>query len=156
MSSLGVNNNPGPGAYKTSYSSIFKKSPYIIIGNEQRPELTSKDIMNTPGPNNYLPNISTVKRTSANWTIQESKIHESLSNSSGKKESPSLFNTPGPGSYNINVFASSELKKAPRAFLAGKNISTRLKNVFPSPLEYSPSLESIKRKSPTHKIGSSL
>jgi hypothetical protein len=62
---------------------------------------------------------------------------------------------PGPGAYNQRFDASSQLRKSPKAFFAGKytkQIATP--NMTPSPLEYSPSVENIKKKSPIYKIGS--
>lgn len=64
-----ANNNPGPGAYKTFYDNIMRKNPRAVIGTSQRKELTSKDVMKTPGPANYLPNIDAVKRGHNHWTI---------------------------------------------------------------------------------------
>jgi hypothetical protein len=57
-----ANNNPGPGAYKTFYENIYKKNPRAFIGSSKRKDLTSKDVINTPGPSNYLPNIEAVKK----------------------------------------------------------------------------------------------
>ena len=64
-----ANNNPGPGAYRTFYDNIMRKNPRPVIGTSKRKELTSKDIMNSPGPANYLPNIDAVKRSHNHGTI---------------------------------------------------------------------------------------
>ena len=80
-----TNNNPGPGAYKTHYDTIFKNNPKATIGASKRTELNPKDLLNTPGPANYLPNIDAVKRTAANWTIKTAKRYETPDNSSHGK-----------------------------------------------------------------------
>lgn len=77
------NNNPGPGAYKTFYDTIMRKNPRAVIGTSKRKDLTSKDIINAPGPSNYLPNIDAVKKIPNTWTISpgrrygEDKLRES-------------------------------------------------------------------------------
>ena len=82
------NNNPGPGTYKTHYNSIFRNNPKAVIGSSKRTELNPKDIMNSPGPSNYLPNIDAVKKTSANWTIKTAKRYDTPDNTSrGRKNS---------------------------------------------------------------------
>lgn len=82
------NNNPGPGAYKTHYNSILRNNPKAVIGSSKRTELNPKDIVNTPGPSNYLPNIDAVKKTSANWTIKTAKRYDTPDNTSrGRKNS---------------------------------------------------------------------
>ena len=50
-----ANNNPGPGAYRTIYDNIMRKNPRPVIGTSKRKDLTAKDIINGPGPANYLP-----------------------------------------------------------------------------------------------------
>lgn len=70
------NKNPGPGAYKTHYESILRSNPKAIIGSSKRTDLNPKDIINTPGPSNYLPNIDAVKRTSTNWTMKTAKRYD--------------------------------------------------------------------------------
>jgi hypothetical protein len=50
-----ANNNPGPGAYRTIYENIMRKNPRPVIGSSKRKDLTAKDVINTPGPANYLP-----------------------------------------------------------------------------------------------------
>ena len=83
------NNNPGPGAYKTQHESILRNNPKAVIGSSKRTELNPKDLLNTPGPSNYLPNIDAVKKTSANWTIKTAKRYETpdQQTSRGRKDS---------------------------------------------------------------------
>ena len=52
--------------------------------------------------------------------------------------------------------ASSELKNPPRVFIPSSynNEAKFLTVMSPSPMEYSPSLTPVKKKSPTYKIGS--
>lgn len=88
------NNNPGPGAYKTIYDNIMRKNPRPIIGTSKRKEITAKDIVNAPGPANYLPQIDAVRKTTHHWTIGTEK----RDGSGTFRESTQ---SPGPGSYNL-------------------------------------------------------
>jgi hypothetical protein len=60
--------------------------------------------------------------------------------------------SPGPGSYNLKPENLSGYIHAPRAFIAGKN-SVESRDHNPSPLDYSPSVESVLKSSPKAKIG---
>lgn len=96
-----LSNNPGPGYYKTSYEVIYKQSAKAVFGHSQRPELTPKFVMNTPGPNNYLPRIDTVKKHHANWTMKQTSRNDSVESLKKRGE------VPGPGAYNQVYDASS-------------------------------------------------
>jgi hypothetical protein len=66
-----TNNNPGPGQYMQSMdSALFKNDKGTKFGSSTRTDLTSKDVMATPGPNSYLPNINLIKKSAANWKIK--------------------------------------------------------------------------------------
>jgi hypothetical protein len=60
--------------------------------------------------------------------------------------------SPGPGQYNIKPEKLSGLKQAPRPFIAGKT-SVESINHYPGPLDYSPSVEKVRKNSPKVKIG---
>ena len=109
-----ANNNPGPGAYKTFYDTILKKNPRAIIGTSKRRELTSKDVIASPGPSNYLPNIEAVRRSPNHWTIGNGQRV-------GGDTLRESTQSPGPAAYTIKPERLSGLIQAPRAFIAGKN-----------------------------------
>ena len=109
-----ANNNPGPGAYKTFYDTILKKNPRATIGNSKRKELTSKDVIATPGPSNYLPRIEAVRRSPNHWTIGNGQR-------GGDETLRESTQSPGPAAYTIKPERLSGLIQAPRAFIAGKN-----------------------------------
>jgi hypothetical protein len=109
------------------------------VGKAQRKGALGNVTTQTPGPNDYLPNIDVVKRNAANWSIKPPP--------SQRYETPDNFIIPGPGAYNINPNANSELRSAPRAFIAGKyeKRNNKFLELTPSPLEYSPSVAQVTR-----------
>ena len=140
---------PGPGTYLTQYDQLYKKPPRAVMGYSQRPDI-GKQVLDTPGPSNYLPKIDCVKSSKAKWTIKTSTRYNGTDEGNRQADSQS----PGPGSYETQYLNSSEKRGSPNAFIAARfKQDSRLMFCTPSPLEYRPSVNNTKKRGPNYSIG---
>jgi hypothetical protein len=139
-----VNDNPGPGAYKTQADVLFRKPPMPIMGSSHRPDPT-KLINDTPGPCMYLPKLESVKKKGVKWTITaHSRMEKSIER---------INDSPGPGSYEAFKYVnSSEKRGQPNTFIAGRYQEAET-FVTPSPLEYQPSVDPVRKRGPKFSMG---
>ncbi|OMJ81406.1 hypothetical protein SteCoe_18142 [Stentor coeruleus] len=112
------NSNPGPGSYNPSDS--INKTPGWSLGKSSRGSLSS-NTKEIPGPGAYSPQVTIGKSAS-------------VFGSSARKPINNIFETPGPGEYNI-----VNKTNAPAFTMRPKTASNK-KNLNPGPGEYNPSL----------------
>ena len=153
---------PGPGAYNTDKSRFIKNSaPAYSMGGRIT---TNNSISQSPGPGAY--NIdSGSKSTSGLVYNMSSKVYDSITNSGnlfsqstikstpafsfGGRSKSRVDNTPGPGSYNVDV---GNLKKGGPAYSIAchENRFKGTKGSSPGPGAYN--ISSIGRSAPSYTI----
>lgn len=111
------NSNPGPGSYNPADS--ISKAPGWSLGKSSRGNFSSKS-REMPGPGAYSPQITKEKSAS-------------VFGSSTRKPINKVYETPGPGEYNV-----VNKNNAPSFTMRPKTASNK-KNLNPGPGEYNPS-----------------
>ncbi|CAI2365887.1 unnamed protein product [Moneuplotes crassus] len=102
---------PGPGSYQTeNLRYTHKKNPSYIIGSSKLNKNHSKSSLcisaTLPGPGTYKPQDQIIKKSASKWKI---------SNAGRNVMDLVKYNSPGPGSYNIEEKSNKNGIKFPKS-----------------------------------------